>query len=246
MTSEQVKLMLLVLLLGLSGCAGRDTDDQVRPPYKARQVWAVAPLHNESGSLQVDGARLADHLTRQLEQTDGIDMLSVNRVLAVMHALQIEVVADPIDAARLAHALDADGLIVGTITGFDPYDPPKLGLAIELYLDQLSPFYEKVFDVRRLSQAPTDKLSEPLTAHRITRPVSVVSGFYDAADPAVRHSMQEYAKHRGVQDRHELNTQLYRTSMDLYSEFVSYLVARRLLMAEIYRLQPTEATEPNS
>lgn len=240
MTSEQVKLMLVALVLAAGGCGGLG-GDRAPAPYGARQVWAVAPLRNESGSLEADGVRLADHLARQLENTEGIDVLPVNRVLAAMQALQISRVTDPCEAVKLRRTLGADGLIVGTITSYDPYDPPKLGLAVELYLAASAPTGVRVLDVRRLSSAPTDRLSRPSVARRKTRPASTVSGFYDAAEPALRKRLWRYAWHRGVEQDHPANAQLYRISMDLYSEFVTRAVTTRLLHLEDQRMRRRSA-----
>ena len=49
MTSKQVMLTTLALL---AGCVDQPGIKPLASPYPGRQVWAVAPLRNESGSLQ--------------------------------------------------------------------------------------------------------------------------------------------------------------------------------------------------
>ena len=92
---------------------------------------------------------------------------------------------------------------------------------------------------------------------RADRPTTVVSGFFDAADPSVREALQRYAGKRVVsmdrqgldglnpfdKDDERLATTLYRISMDLYSQFVSYELSRRLLRAESVRLMPAELAQ---
>ena len=261
MTSAKAMLTLLGVALLLFGCQmnSRRGDADLEAPYAKRQVWAVAPLANESGRLQVNGARVADHLTRQLEQADGLDVVAVNRVLAAMESLDMSAVRKPADAVKLRQALGVDALVVGTVTAYDPYDPPKLGLAVELYTGRDRP--RARLDIRELTRAGTDQTVQPPPAVDPTKPVSVVSGFYDAADPDVRRKLKRYGSQRGAEapaegdllqrirgEEDPENWRLYRLSMDLYTEFVSHVVSERLLAAERSRLQPraTTATHPAS
>jgi hypothetical protein len=244
MTSEKVMLnawarawavpgLAVAVLLTSVGCASRP-DQLDRGPYPQRQVWAVAPLRNESGSLEPDGARLADQLARQLEVIPGVDTLPVNRVLAAMQAMQLPAVTSPSEAQRLRETLGADALVVGSVSDFDPYNPPQLGLAVELYGDDRRPWFQTL-DTRQLSSAAVDEMTRPDVA-QAPRPVTAVSGFFDGTDPAVREGIQRYAKQRGGHDdRHAYWRQFY-LSMDLFTQYVSHQVASRLLQAERQRL----------
>lgn len=249
--TNRVQTMLSLLaaaaLLLLPGCkADPPASPQLRAPYAERQVWAVAPLRNESGSMQVDGAAVADHLARQLENAHPLDVLPVNRVIAAMDALKMPEVASPRDAANLRRMLQADALVVGSVTAYDPYDPPGIGMAVELYLDPEGRTSAQGFDPRELTRASTDNLSGSPAAIHGEQPVSVVSGFYSAADPDVREALRRYAAPRSqaASERQEDadSWHRYRSSMDLYTQFASYLVSQRLLEAETARLQPQSLT----
>lgn len=254
MTSEQVMLTAAALLIGGCQWISGSGADPLYSPYSTRRVWAVAPLHNESGSLQADGVLLADHLARQLENASNIDVLPVNRTLAAMETIGLAEVSGPEQALRLLGAMGVDGLVVGTITAYDPYDPPKLGLAIELYTSQRAEQANPV-DVRQLARAATDEAVLPPPAERgVPQPVNTVSAFFDAADPNVRGMLRRYAEDRGADRKDGLKERylyrgedrqwhLYRISMDLYSEFVSYVMSWRLMFAEQQRVAP-QATPP--
>lgn len=244
MTSEKVMLKawaprtILVMVLGVAltlvaGC--QSPPDQLEAgPYPQRQVLAVAPMRNESGSLTPDGAALADELARQLELIPGIDTLPVNRVLAAMQAIQLPAVTSPTDAQRLRSALGVDALVVGTISDYDVYNPPKLGLSVELYGDERQPWYQTL-DTRRLTSAAVDEMTRPLPEEQPT-PITTISGYFDGADPAVRQGIQKYAKQRGGHDdRHDYWRQFY-LSMDLFTQYVSHHVATRLMDAERQRV----------
>lgn len=258
MASEQVmltritRLLLVTIVAAASGCAGYGPDAapvaRLVAPYDTRQVWAVAPLRNESGSLQVDGVVVADHLARQLERAAGIDVIPVNRVLTAMEALRMPAVASPKDALKLRRTLGVDALVVGTVSAYDPYDPPKLGLAVELYTAPRRQGGE-TFNLRELTRAPTDTLSHaPTPTAKPGQPITVLSGYYDAADPATRTHLQRYAAARGPEGIGPTagDWRRFRISMDLYTEFVSYRVSSRLLDAEDRRLERESPKEPAS
>jgi len=250
MTSKQVMLTLMMLLLGGCGLMQPKAADPLAAPYASRRVWAVAPLRNESGSLHADGLMFADRFARALENAQGLDTLPVNRTLEAMQALRMEQITSPAEAMQLMHALGADGLVVGTLTAYDPYDPPKVGIAMELYLNRDVEALE-MLDPRLLAEAAVDP-SPRRTSPQRRQPVSVASAFLDAADPMVRQQLKRYAVDRGKANdpRFKLFTEqddhwrLYRISIDLYAEFVGYEMSRRLLDVERQRLSLARVSGP--
>lgn len=246
MTSEQVLLLTAKILL-ISGCSlitGCSGAAPLVSPYPTQRVWAIAPLRNESGSVQANGHTLADHLARQLENASNLDVLPVNRTLAVMEALEIPEISSPAQARQVLASLNADALLVGTITAYDPYDPPKLGMAIELYLNKRVEYFDSL-NVRKLTRAATGQEGLPAPPGK-QKPPSNVSAYFDAADPGTRRRLMRYARHRSQENhRHDQPWQIYRINMDLYSEFVSYVMSWRLLRAETRRVAPpTEQPAP--
>ncbi len=246
MTSKQAMLaatVLVVVAVLLPGCSDYRGASQrhkiTHAPYNQRQVWAVAPLRNESGSRYADGYAVADKLTHQLTMIHGIDVLPVNRVLGAMQALNLGAITSKDQALALRDALGVDGLVVGSLTAWDPYDPPKIGIAIELYVDPISP--TRTFDSRELTWAATEDRALPQRPYQSgDQPVSTVAAYYDAADPDTRAELERYGKHRGKDDgKVKHHARLYLISMDLYTEFVSQRVCSRLLAAESARLTRT-------
>ncbi|MEM8739048.1 MAG: hypothetical protein AAGG38_11310 [Planctomycetota bacterium] len=247
MTSKQIMLILsAVTLLGVSAWAPGCSPDRVEPivsPYANRQVFAVAPLRNESGSGAADGIRLADKLTQRLALARGLDVLPVNRVLAAMRALGMPSVTSKEDALQLRQTLGVDALVVGTVTAYEPYNPPKLGLNLELYLDGRLAWEGNDLDPRELSAAATDRAAVlPLAEAARRQPVTAIGGFYDAADPDVTDLLTAYLAERGRNENLELALRRHTLSIDLYSEFVSYQLTARLLQAEQIRLRRPQAS----
>jgi hypothetical protein len=247
MTSKQVMLMTAALLaavvLGSAGCEWFEMIDFTGPPsdplvspYPTRHVWAIAPLRNESGTRYADGAVMADKLQRQLGAAANLDVLPVNRTIEAMQALQLAEIATPGQARQVLAKLGADGLVIGTITTYEPYDPPKLGLALELYVNEKVEQAESP-DLRRLTVAPVDGPPTTAPLAGVPQPVSVVSTVLDGGDARVRDQIESYARRRGTEP--DPNAwRRFRSSMDLFSEFGCYVMSWRLLEAEKNRLAP--------
>ncbi|MEO1238000.1 MAG: hypothetical protein AAFX76_14545, partial [Planctomycetota bacterium] len=235
-----VAMSLAVVLL--TGCQPQRVDTVVAP-YETRQVFAVAPLRNESGTAFADGTRLADKLTQRLALVRGLDVLPVNRVLAAMDALGLNRVASKADALRLRQTLGVDALVVGTVTTYEPYSPPKLGMNLELYLDDRLVWTGSTLDTRELSAAATDSAATlPYAAAASRQPVTALGGFFDAADPNALDLLTAYLAERNRDEDLELAIRRHTLSIDLFSEFVSYQLTTKLLDAERLRVRrPTAA-----
>lgn len=131
-------MLLIALLAGLapSGCAAKP--DLVPPgvvvsPYAADAAFAVIPLRNESGASFIDTDAVSDKVVAELAQARGLRCLPLNRTIEAMRALELPAVTTPIEAQQVARAMGVDGIIVGTITAFDPYNPPVFGVSLALY-----------------------------------------------------------------------------------------------------------------
>lgn len=247
MTSEQIRSITLYALVGLAwllgsvGCEawpGYTGGGQVlEAPYGERQLWAVAPLRNETGSRYAESLVMADELTRVFEQIQGIDALPVNRVLKTMDKIGLAAVQSREDAMHLREALGVDVLIVGAMTHYDAYDPPKLGLALDLYSKPvgLSP---TPLDIRGLAWAPT---SDQAGIRRQTRyhrgqPVTTVSGYFDADALGTKALLDRYAYGRGTTPNALHQRRLHVINMNLFQRFVSHEMGSQMIWAEWQRL----------
>jgi len=246
MTSEKAMLkrcvcaVIGVAMLTLVGCSNEPKMDQpsvLDSPYPAAKLWAVAPINNESGTTLVDTVVLADKVTQSLHEVRGINIVPVNRVLAAMQKLELGGVNSVADARRLMLALGTDGLIVGTLTAWDPYEPPKIGMTIQLIARQVEAVGGQV-DPRQMTAAATGNTPGHVATYR--QPVAQASGYYDAANHETLADVHTYAVGRTPLESPS-GWRRYLLSMDLYSEFVSYQLTRQLLEHEWHRLRATPA-----
>lgn len=233
-------LLLLIGAASAPGCAsGRRERPLVPPqatvaPYAAPDgevLWAVAPLRNESGTTFVSGERVTDALIAAAAEVRGVRILPLNRTLAAMRALRLSSVDTPGQARALAQALGADAILVGTITAWDPYNPPVIGL--NLALMGIQGPVETGFDPRELVGSPTDHGT--LGAGQDNRPIAVVSEHLDARNHQVLADVRSYATGRH-DPRDALTWEVYLASMPLYTEFAAHYCVDRLVQSEWIRL----------
>ena len=136
MRSIAVLIVGVVGLAGLSGCSSSPppygTERQLAVPGTHRQTWAVAPVLDLSGQ-QVDPLLQADLVYQQLQTVHGLTVIPVNRVVEVFVGLQIGKIQSEQQAQLVCELLGCDGLLVTTVTAFDPYNPPKVGASMQLF-----------------------------------------------------------------------------------------------------------------
>ena len=230
-------LLLLLIFLSLVSCA---TKEKLKPPialqspYESAQLWAVAPFANESGVSVVNSDRIADLFVEQAQQIDGVETIPVNRVLAAMRKLQFRSVATSAEASALMNALGVDGLIVGTITAYDPYQPPKFAAAIQLYRRE-RPGQTKDIDPVELTRARTE--TPLLGAMSTSDPVAHAAGVFDASNHQTLAQLDEYAAGRSEPES-AYGRRIYLVNMEMYTQFVAYRLLSDLLARERNRLHP--------
>ena len=104
----------------------------VTNPNPRLKTVAVVPFFNLSQEPDVDGRRFALAYYSELQKIPGFQVLPVGvaEVAMVEHQLQMN---NPDDVLKLAEALDVDAVVIGAITDYSPYYPPRVGLQVSWY-----------------------------------------------------------------------------------------------------------------
>lgn len=245
-TMSAAAAAMSTLALGLAGSGCTTTAELLPPdvlvaPYDTvagEPLWAVVPPANESGTSVFDPAVIGDKLVAAVSQTRGLACLPVNRTIAGMRALGLERVTTPAEAQQLARVLGVDGVLVPTVTAYDPYDPPVLGLAVSLYTvpGGLEAPADVLFDPRLFQTMPTD--AGRGTFQVSGQPVATSIEHLDAQNHDVLIKVRAFAEGRGRTES-PMGWKAYTASMDLYSEFATHETVRELLGLEWLRLART-------
>lgn len=237
---------LCVLLAAASGVVGGCTKTTSRgrldPPEmlvaphdqtKGEALWAVVPIGNESGVSFVDTMAFSDTLVNVITEVRGVACVPMNRTIAALRMMGDRAINTPQAARALANFMGVDGVVIGSITAYDPYDPPKLGLTLALF-SQEGRQEQEIIDPIKLQAAYTDQNQKSGSTY-MEKPASVVSEYYDAANHQVLMDARRYGAGRtNAESAMGWKTSLL--SMDMYTKFAAYQTVSRLLEQERLRL----------
>lgn len=127
-------LFASILLGGASGCHLWEVSHQpmVHNPFPQLSRVAVAPFFNQSDEPTVDGREFALAYFAELQATPGFEVVPLGVVEEAILAHQVDL-SDAGEARRLAAILGVDAVVIGSVTDFTPYYPPRCGLRVEWY-----------------------------------------------------------------------------------------------------------------
>ena len=130
-----IALLLLLLLAGFSGCAlipERIHQPVIRNPFPQLSRVAVIDFFNQSGEPTLDGSRVAEAYAGELAQFQGYEVVAVSTTMRAIRDQQIRL-GDPREHRRLANYLGVDAIVIGTVTEYSPYSPPRMGMTVRWY-----------------------------------------------------------------------------------------------------------------
>lgn len=130
-----ISYVVLVATLAICGCAGipdRQCETLYHNPFPQLSRVAIVPFFNQSSDPTLSGEEVALAYYNELQLIPGFEVVPIGVVKQAMQAYQIEA-RDSREMRRLAQLLKVDVVIVGAITDFDSYYPPRIGLAVDWY-----------------------------------------------------------------------------------------------------------------
>ncbi|MGN6370986.1 MAG: hypothetical protein ACTHN5_22255 [Phycisphaerae bacterium] len=193
----------------------------LQSPYRSVRTFAVAPTVNLSGNHDFDVLAVSDTLFEELQQVGGLNVLPLNKTLAAMQRMGIRTIDSPEMAQRLAEFLGADALVVPAVSAYDPYNPPKVGMILQLYT------------ARQVATAATMP-AVPLAAADAHQPVSQVAAVFNASNQTVLRELRDFAQGRTQRDS-ALQDEKFLLDADAYTRFVCNAMIRRLMEVEKVR-----------
>ena len=117
---------------GCSALPRRYVEQTVYNPFPELSRVAIVPFFNHSKEPTVNGIEFARAYYLELQTVPGFEVVPVDIVhqTIVQHRLTLH---GPGDVRRLAQLLDVDAVVIGAVTDYRPYYPPRLGLHVEWY-----------------------------------------------------------------------------------------------------------------
>ena len=218
------------LLLGsmlLIGCRGakRVEPVSIASPKLGPMTIAVAPALNLSGSADFDRNRFADLMASELGYAEGISVIPVSRVLGVLATQGLEDVESPRHALELVRLLGADAILVFAVTEYDPYDPPSIGIAAQLYGTRPGSCGGTLDPVALSRQARFTEASVSAPAQRLLGQSERV---FDGSHESVAEDIREFARRRSADDS-PYGWRKYVVSQQHYIRYCCHATIRALL-----------------
>jgi len=233
---ELTAVVAIAVLHALSGCEKSNSEIVEVSPYPPGFALAVAPALNFSGSPDVDPVRVADTLASELGSTSGLNILPVNRVMAILAREGKWQIESPAHALRVARQLGCDAIIVPAITEYEPYTPIVVGLAAQLYA-----LPESAGPGSGATLANNPANSAPDVANALA-PRAQVQTIYNASHADLADRVKKYGKVRDA-DKSPYAWRRYMLSQELFLRFCCWDSGNRLMEQERQRVSTAAAGE---
>jgi hypothetical protein len=127
-----IAIGVLILLCGCGILPQAVQQPQIHNPFPQLTKVAVAPFFNLSTEPTVDGRQFGLDYFAALQSFPGFEVVPVGVVEKAMQANNIQL-NGPEQARQLAQILGVDAVVIGAVTDFSPYYPPRCGLQVEWY-----------------------------------------------------------------------------------------------------------------
>lgn len=234
----------VALVAAVGGCQSAPKDVLTPPrvltsPYDSSAgevLWAVVPLRNESGTTTVDVLMVSDKLVAAAEEAEGIRCVPLNRTIEAIRALRMNGVNSPADARRLAQTMGVDGVLVGSVTAYDPYTP-VMGLSVALFARPGGMAVTRAaLTPRELGTSPTEGTPPPTRFG--DNPLASASVHLDAKNNQVLMDVKSFGEGR-LKGPSALGWRRYLASVEGYSEFCAYRTIDEVLRQEWVRVSRT-------
>jgi hypothetical protein len=112
----------------------------VTNPIPGLTTVAVAPFLNLSPERAVEGRRFALAYASELQKVPGFEVIPVGVTEVAMIDGKIDL-NDVDEVLKLAKILRVDAVVVGAVTEYSPYYPPRIGLQVNWYSPRAWAFY---------------------------------------------------------------------------------------------------------
>ncbi|TWU29363.1 hypothetical protein [Bythopirellula polymerisocia] len=136
MRGTLITILLLSTLPLSSGCSFLlpeiSNQPVIRNPFPQLSKIAVAPFFNQSDEPTVDGREFAMAYFAELQETPGFEVVPVGVVEEAIINHRVDL-SGPGEARRLAKLLGVDAVVVGAVTDYSPYYPPRCGMRVDWY-----------------------------------------------------------------------------------------------------------------
>lgn len=129
-------MLACMSVVGAPGCSLIIPDVSHEPvihnPFPQLNKVAVTPFFNQSDDPTVDGRKFALAYYAELQTIPGFEVVPLGVVESAIIENRVDL-SRAGEARRLANILGVDAVVIGSVTDYTPYYPPRCGLHVEWY-----------------------------------------------------------------------------------------------------------------
>ena len=125
-------LGVIILVAGCGLLPDVSKQPMIHNPFPQLTKVAVAPFINLSTDPSVDGREFGLAYFSELQLIPGFEVVPIGVVETAMRDNHLTL-SSAADCRRLTQLLGVDAVVVGAVTDFDPYYPPRCGMQVEWY-----------------------------------------------------------------------------------------------------------------
>ena len=217
----------LVLFLLCGGCSAESWKYKSYPPNPFPDIHVVAVLPMLNGTLdgKFDGMEYGNILASELIKFDGFRVLRpVDFKKAMEAGERINAVEDVL---RISRKLKADAVLVTQITDYDPYDPPRVGISVQLLRAQGRSLSGS--DIDRIVQSASWRRGPlAMSREKAGNWIDAFETVYDAHEERIRKEVIAYAQAQEESDTPFIGEKEFMAVQSRYLQFVSNQLLNRL------------------
>jgi hypothetical protein len=189
-----VTILSVLFIVSCSDLYGGKYRNYPENTFKDIKTIAIAPFTSEV--MPVDGLLFGNVFATELVKCKGFEVIRPLAVITKIRELDLKIVSIR-DVINLAQSLGADAIIVGSVTDYDPYFPPKIAISIQIF--RVKEVIHSAEEINKIIQRASWK-PYPLSEDDIKNLVVALERVFDAHNEQTRNEVEIYAMAQGSQE----------------------------------------------